>query len=836
MKQFKRKFMSMKSGVEKIRLFAPIVVLVVILTLSIPGVPAGLAQESSPVIWQVQVWEGDRTGLSNPVGIAFSSRANAFEILEGTAASTGELVKLTHVADPAGVTRLTAAVRNPINMAYDPAVGRLLLFQVESGQLLELREGPDGTLDPATLTRHDVRSWGVRDPQGISVDQTGTVFILDAAGPKIVRLQPGARGDLDSASASSINLNLASPRGIAYDPTSGHLYVMAPAEKNLYELSQTGDLLGIRNLVPFDLKNPQGMTFAPSGDQTDDPAQMSLFLADGATAESTGQIVELSLVAPATLPAGTTLFPASQVRTFNTSSWNNPSPDPGGIDYWPATGQFLLPDSEIEESVSGNPPAYWKGYNVFISTLSGSQAGNCTTFKSGTTSLIYNNFSKEPTGVAINETNNHIFYSDDDAHKIFEVSLGADGKYCTSDDVVTSVSTSTFGAGDSEDVAYGNNTLFIAGGTDGEVYKFSLGSNGVIGGGDDGAMTHFDTAALGFHDLEGIDYRQDTGTLYIVSTQGSENYLGEVSTSGNLLQAYSLSFMGTTSNLRSDVVYAPASQNQSARNIYIVSRGVDNNTNRLENDGKVWEISISNPSPTATRTPTNTPGTGSSPTPTPTPTVTATSSSADLIFADSFEAGDFSAWTANVTDSGNLSVSSAAALKGSRGMQALLDDNNVMYVRDDSPSAEPRYRVRFYFDPNSISMVSGDSQYIFNGFAGTSTAVIRGAFRYYSGAYQVNFGLLNDSGTWQDIPWQAISDAPHVLEIDWIGATGAGANNGGLTFWIDGTQKGLLTGVDNDTRRIDSMRLGAVYGVDSGTRGTYYFDAFESRRQSYIGP
>jgi len=25
-------------------------------------------------------------------------------------------------------------------------------------------------------------------------------------------------------------------------------------------------------------------------------------------------------------------------------------------------------------------------------------------------------------------------------------------------------------------------------------------------------------------------------------------------------------------------------------------------------------------------------------------------------------------------------------------------------------------------------------------------------------------------------------------------------------------------------------------GVDTGTRGTYYFDAFESRWQTYIGP
>ena len=41
--------------------------------------------------------------------------------------------------------------------------------------------------------------------------------------------------------------------------------------------------------------------------------------------------------------------------------------------------------------------------------------------------------------------------------------------------------------------------------------------------------------------------------------------------------------------------------------------------------------------------------------------------------------------------------------------------------------------------------------------------------------------------------------------------------------------------MDNDSRRIDSVQLGAVMSVDAGTRGTYYFDAFESRREGYIG-
>lgn len=49
-------------------------------------------------------------------------------------------------------------------------------------------------------------------------------------------------------------------------------------------------------------------------------------------------------------------------------------------------------------------------------------------------------------------------------------------------------------------------------------------------------------------------------------------------------------------------------------------------------------------------------------------------------------------------------------------------------------------------------------------------------------------------------------------------------------------QSGSLVNLDNDIERIDTVRLGAVTGLDAGTLGTYYIDGFDSRRQTYIGP
>ncbi len=246
------------------------------------------------------------------------------------------------------------------------------------------------------------------------------------------------------------------------------------------------------------------MTFAPSGDTTDNPAMMDLYVLD--SGQTSSQIVELSLVAPATLPAGTTLLPATLVRTFDTSIWTYPSTDPSGIDYWPATGKLVIADSEVEESVGNNPPAYWHGYNVFYSTLSGSLVGNCTTYTTGGgfKSPTWNNFSDEPTGVAINPNNNHIFYSNDGTKsRVIEVAPGADGQYCSPDDQLIVRSTTTYGASDSEDVAYGNNTIFVADGINAEVYVIPLGPDGVLSG-DDGPVTYWDTSSLGFDDLEGI--------------------------------------------------------------------------------------------------------------------------------------------------------------------------------------------------------------------------------------------------------------------------------------------------------------------------------------------
>ena len=244
--------------------------------------------------------------------------------------------------------------------------------------------------------------------------------------------------------------------------------------------------------------------------------------------------------------------------------------------------------------------------------------------------------------------------------------------------------------------------------------------------------------------------------------------------------------------------------------------------------------------PTTTSAPTSTPTPGPSATPTigpsitPTRTPTNTPNVSDLIFADGFESGSFSAWSSASTGAGDLSVTASAALIGSNGMRVVINDTTAMYTVDDTPATEARYRARFYFDPNSISMTDGNAHYIFVGY--DTAAVFNMDFRFFGGSYQIRLRQQNDGLATTSTAWVTISDAPHFIEMDWRAATAAGANNGGVTLWVDGVQTGSLSGLDNDTRRIGQVRLGAVSGIDAGTLGTCYLDAFESRQQSYIGP
>jgi len=565
-----------------------------------------LAQGEPAYVRHVRAIETGDLDIPHPAGLAFSPGAKAFYVVEAHRPAQPlppdtYLVKVTPYEARGASARIVAAIRDPINMAFDGLANRLLILQPESNRLIEVPEGPDGNLDPATLVRHDARHFGLQNPQGMAVDPaSGHLFILDGAGPRIIRIEPNPSGGFEGAAISEIDLGqtgLTGIRGLALDPISGHFHLLDPRGQKLLELTETGQVVTTRDLSEFGLVEPQGLVFAPSGDVTDDPAQMSLYIADsGLVAQRTlasgpvessqdantgneaqqrpGNITEFSFTElPASGPAD---FVAGLVQTIDTATYDPPSPDPSGLVYLPSSGTLLMCDGEVEETVGGI--THFDGANVWETTLGGSVVNTANISKIAPTVVPMTN---EPTGVAWNPANGHFYFSEDNSRRVYDLNPGSDGQVGTVDDTWTSFDTLSVGSGDPEGIAYDNwhNRLFVADGVNMEVYEFTL-SGTLVG--------QFDVQTYGIRDPETVEFNSANGTLFILGSDSSNPLAIETTTSGTLLQTIDVSAAKPLA--AAGLAYAPASDGSGAMRFYIVDRGIDNDTDPNIIDGKMYEL------------------------------------------------------------------------------------------------------------------------------------------------------------------------------------------------------------------------------------------------------
>jgi hypothetical protein len=212
----------------------------------------------------------------------------------------------------------------------------------------------------------------------------------------------------------------------------------------------------------------------------------------------------------------------------------------------------------------------------------------------------------------------------------------------------------------------------------------------------------------------------------------------------------------------------------------------------------------------------------------------------DLVFRDGFETGDLTRWDAAQTGGGDLTVSGAAALAGtSAGLQAVVNDTNPLFVQDDTPDGENRYRARFYFDTNGFDPGEANGRRrvrLFIAFDGNNRRVITIVLRRLNGAYSVMGRVRLSDGTRANTPFVPIADGPHFVEFLWARAgTPGDLENGLFRFAVDDVAAANMEPLDTAASPVDFVRLGALT-LKPGASGTLLFDQFASRRVYYIGP
>jgi hypothetical protein len=210
------------------------------------------------------------------------------------------------------------------------------------------------------------------------------------------------------------------------------------------------------------------------------------------------------------------------------------------------------------------------------------------------------------------------------------------------------------------------------------------------------------------------------------------------------------------------------------------------------------------------------------------------------IFADGFESGTLSAWSATA-GGGDLVVSPEATMGASAyDLQGNFNDTQPLFVQDDSPRGEHRYRARFYFDPGDFDPGEAQGHFrtrLFIGFEEEpqQRRLFALVLRRRGGAYALMARARADDNAQVSTEFVPITAGPHAVEIAWTRATGLDSGDGSLELWVDGTLAGSVATLDNDRRVLDFVRLGAL-SLKSGASGTLSWDEFESRRASAVGP
>jgi hypothetical protein len=266
----------------------------------------------------------------------------------------------------------------------------------------------------------------------------------------------------------------------------------------------------------------------------------------------------------------------SLTRTTETSAWTPPSSDPMGITYVPWTDRLLVVDAEVDEIPS------FTGKNLFEVRRDGTVA------REGSTTA----YSNEPTDITVDPETHTYFIADDDRDRVFVVKDGPDNKIGTEDDPVTAINTRAWGNNDVEGLTFGQGDLFLSDGIKDTVFRLSPGPNGVFDGvvaGDDHVVSSWDVGAAGQIDAEGIDYYAGHDTIAVIS-DFRKSPISEFTLDGQFIRTIDVS----AADVRhaSGLQIAPSSGDPADLAAYITDRGVDNNFDPNENDGRLYELAL----------------------------------------------------------------------------------------------------------------------------------------------------------------------------------------------------------------------------------------------------
>ena len=343
------------------RVLGPCLALSILVTLF----PAPTAFADQLTVSLVNVIETSRwtPPSPDPIGLAYLASDHEMVVVDSEVDET----KLFHGANVfmmtiGGKVKRTFNTLSYSNEPTDVATGRnskvLFISDDNKNRVFIVKRGADRTLGTADdrVNSFSGDPFHAGDPQGLAY-ANGALFIANGHDnhntPAIFQVEKGKDGKFDGSppggddvvtSFNTAPLGLQDPEDVAYDPQTGHLFIVSSTEKLIAETTLDGQLVNLIDISFTGIQHPAGIAFAPG---SDDRSVQHIYVADRGLDnnpypnENDGLIVELAVGSgqdsqPPGAPTGLSVTPLS---TGLAVDWaDNPEPDIAGYNVLRSNG------------------------------------------------------------------------------------------------------------------------------------------------------------------------------------------------------------------------------------------------------------------------------------------------------------------------------------------------------------------------------------------------------------------------------------------------------------------------------------------------------------------
>ncbi|HET6714840.1 MAG TPA: SdiA-regulated domain-containing protein [Actinomycetota bacterium] len=264
---------------------------------------------------------------------------------------------------------------------------------------------------------------------------------------------------------------------------------------------------------------------------------------------------------------------ADLVRVTDTSAWSSASPDPTGLAFIPSTGALLISDAEVDEIAP-----LWSGSNLFVAARHGGLLRKRSVVRS----------TPEPEDIAWRDRKKILYVVDDDRNEVARIRVGRDGRIGTRDDRSKVIlHTKRFGCRDPEGLAWHaeRRSLIVTSARQSRVYLIRSGRDHRFDTRDD-RVRSFPTKPLGSRSPEDVAVDPVSNHLLIVSSR--DDSIAETTMRGRPVRMIDVSAAGLRRG--AGIVLAWSAADPAVFNLFIVDKGVDNETDPGENDGRLLEF------------------------------------------------------------------------------------------------------------------------------------------------------------------------------------------------------------------------------------------------------